>query len=70
MDNAFLGPLVSAFGRGILSRYNRGKKVNSNIQRMPLIIIMAWGIWIFSVALAIFFTGALLTVVVLLLPAL
>ena len=58
MDNAFLGPLVSAFGRGILSRYNRGKKVNSNIQRMPLIIIMAWGIWIFSVALAIFFTGS------------
>ena len=58
MDNAFLGPLVSAFGRGILSRYNRGKKVNSNIQRMPLMIIMAWGIWIFSVALAIFFTGS------------
>jgi hypothetical protein len=58
MDNAFLGPLVSAFGRGILSRYNRGKKVNSNIQRMPLMIIMAWGIWVFSVALAIFFTGS------------
>ena len=58
MDNAFLGPLVSAFGRGILSRYNRGKKVNSNIQRMPLMIVMAWGIWIFSVALAIFFTGS------------
>ena len=58
MDNAFLGPLVSALGRGWLSRYNRGKKVNSNIQRMPLMIIMAWGIWIFSVALAIFFTGS------------
>lgn len=25
---------------------------------MPLMIIMAWGIWIFSVALAIFFTGS------------
>ncbi len=48
MDNAFLGPLVSAFGRGILSRYNRGKKVNSNIQRMPLLIVMAWGCWIVS----------------------
>ena len=58
MDNVFLGPLVSALGRGWLSRYNRGKKVNSNIQRMPLLIIMAWGIWIFSVALAIFFTGS------------
>ena len=58
MDNAFLGPLVSALGRGWLSRYNRGKKVNSNIQRMPLMIVMAWGIWVFSVALAIFFTGS------------
>ena len=67
MDNAFLGPLVSALGRGWLSRYNRGKKVKSNIQRMPLMIVMAWGIWVFSVALAIFLLGALLTVVVLLL---
>ena len=58
MDNAFLGPILSALGRTFLSRYNRGKKVNSNIQRMPLLIIMAWGIWIFSVALAIFFTGS------------
>ena len=58
MDNAFLGPLVSALGRGWLSRYNRGKKVKSNIQRMPLMIVMAWGIWVFSVALAIFFTGS------------
>ena len=58
MDNAFLGPLLSALGRGWLSRYNRGKKVKSNIQRMPLMIVMAWGIWVFSVALAIFFTGS------------
>ena len=58
MDNAFLGPLVSALGRGWLSRYNRGKKVNSNIQRMPLMIVMAWALWVFSVALAIFFTGS------------
>ena len=58
MDNAFLGPLVSALGRGWLSRYNRGKKVNSNIQRMPLMIVMAWGLWVFSVAAAIFFTGS------------
>ena len=58
MDNAFLSPILSALGRTFLSRYNRGKKVNSNIQRMPLMIIMAWGIWIFSVALAIFFTGS------------
>ena len=58
MDNAFLSPILSALGRTFLSRYNRGKKVNSNIQRMPLMIIMAWGIWIFSFALAIFFTGS------------
>ena len=58
MDNAFLSPILSALGRTFLSRYNRGKKVNSNIQRMPLMIIMAWGIWVFSVALAIFFTGS------------
>ena len=58
MDNAFLGPLVSALGRGWLSRYNRGKKVNSNIQRMPLMIVMAWALWVFSVAAAIFFTGS------------
>ena len=58
MDNAFLSPILSALGRTFLSKYNRGKKVNSNIQRMPLMIIMAWGIWIFSVALAIFFTGS------------
>jgi len=58
MDNAFLSPILSALGRTFLSRYNRGKKVNSNIQRMPLLIVMAWGIWVFSVALAIFFTGS------------
>ena len=58
MDNAFLSPILSALGRTFLSRYNRGKKVNSNIQRMPLMIVMAWGIWVFSVALAIFFTGS------------
>ena len=48
MDNAFLGPILSALGRTFLSRYNRGKKVNSNIQRMPLLIVMAWGCWIVS----------------------
>ena len=48
MDKAFLGPILSALGRTFLSRYNRGKKVNSNIQRMPLLIVMAWGCWIVS----------------------
>ena len=48
MDNAFLSPILSALGRTFLSRYNRGKKVNSNIQRMPLLIVMAWGCWIVS----------------------
>ena len=48
MDNAFLGPILSALGRTFLSRYNRGKKINSNIQRMPLLIVMAWGCWIVS----------------------
>jgi len=58
MDNAFLSPILSALGRTFLSKYNRGKKVNSNIQRMPLMIVMAWGFWIFSVAAAVFFTGS------------
>ena len=58
MDNAFLSPILSALGRTFLSRYNRSKKVNAEIQRMPLMIVTAWGIWIFSVALAIFFTGS------------
>lgn len=44
MDNAFLSHLVSAFGRGILSRYNReplleivpskGIKIRSNIRTL------------------------------------
>ena len=58
MDNAFLSPILSALGRTFLSKYNRGKKVNSNIQCMPLMIVMAWGFWIFSVAAAVFFTGS------------
>ena len=58
MDNAFLSPILSALGRTFLSKYNRGKKVNSNIQRMPLMIVMAWGFWVFSVAAAVFFTGS------------
>ena len=58
MDNAFLSPILSALGRTFLSRYNRGKKVNAEIQRMPLMIVMAWGFWIFSVAAAVFFTGS------------
>lgn len=47
MDNAFLSPILSALGRTFLSRYNRGKKVNAEIQRMPLMIVTAWGIWVF-----------------------
>ncbi len=58
MDNAFLSPILSALGRTFLSRYNRSKKVNAEIQRMPLMIVTAWGIWVFSFALAIFFTGS------------
>ena len=58
MDNAFLSPILSALGRTFLSRYNRSKKVNAEIQRMPLMIVTAWGFWIFSVAAAVFFTGS------------
>ena len=58
MDNAFLSPILSALGRTFLSRYNRGKKVNSNIQRMPLMIVMAWALLGFLVLLRqYFFTG-------------
>lgn len=49
MDNSFLGPLISALGRVLLPRYNRNKKVNSNIQRTTFLLLATWGFWGFSI---------------------
>ena len=56
MDNAFLGPLVSALGRSFLSKRNRGKSTGKkNIHRMVFLLLAACGFWAVSfVALVLF----------------
>ena len=56
MDNAFLGPLVSALGRSFLSKRNRGKSTGKkNIHRMGFLLLAAYGFWAVSlVALVLF----------------
>ena len=56
MDNAFLGPLVSALGRRFLSKRNRGKSTGKkNIHRMVFLLLAACGFWAVSfVALVLF----------------
>ena len=51
MDNAFLGPLLSAFGRSFLSKRNRGKSTGKkNIHRMGFLLWAAYGFWAVSLA--------------------
>ena len=51
MDNAFLGPLLSAFGRSFLSKRNRGKSTGKkNIHRMGFLLLAAYGFWAVSLA--------------------
>ena len=56
MDNAFLGPLLSAFGRSFLSKRNRGKSTGKkNIHRMGFLLLAAYGFWAVSlVALVLY----------------
>jgi len=56
VDNAFLGPLVSALGRSFLSKRNRGKSTGKkNIHRMVFLLLAACGFWAVSfVALVLF----------------
>ena len=56
MDNAFLGPLVSALVRSFLSKRNRGKSTGKkNIHRMVFLLLAACGFWAVSfVALVLF----------------
>ena len=56
MDNAFLGPLLSAFGRSFLSKRNRGKSTGKkNIHRMGFLLDAAWGFFIASIVALIIF---------------
>ena len=56
MDNAFLGPLVSALGRSFLSKRNRGKSTGKkNIHRMGFLLVAAWGFFIASIVALIIF---------------
>ncbi|WP_141747836.1 hypothetical protein [Rothia sp. HMSC067H10] len=48
MDNAFLGPLLSAFGRNFLSKRNQNKTSKSNVHRIGLLLFAACGFWIFA----------------------
>lgn len=51
MDNAFLGPLLSAFGRSFLSKRNREKSTGKkNIHRMGFLLLAAYGFWVVSLA--------------------
>ena len=56
MDNAFLGPIISALGRSFLSKRNRGKSTGKkNIHRMGFLLLAAYGFWAVSlVALVLF----------------
>ena len=56
MDNAFLGSLLSAFGRSFLSKRNRGKSTGKkNIHRMGFLLVAAWGFFIASIVALIIF---------------
>ena len=57
MDKAFLGPLVSALGRSFLSRRNQNKTSKSNVHRIGLLIIAAYGSWIAGIGAIILFIG-------------
>ena len=51
MDNAFFGPLLSAFGRSFHSKRNRGKSTGKkNIHRMGFLLWAAYGFWAVSLA--------------------
>ena len=51
MDNAFLSPILSAFGRSFLSKRNRGKSTGKkNIHRMGFLLLAAYGFWVVSLA--------------------
>ena len=56
MDNAFLGPIISALGRSFQSKRNRGKSTGKkNIHRMGYLLLAAYGFWAVSlVALVLF----------------
>ena len=56
MDNAFLGPIISALGRSFQSKRNRGKSTGKkNIHRMGFLLLSAYGFWAVSlVALVLF----------------
>ena len=56
MDNAFLGPLLSAFGRSFLSKRNRGKSTGKkNIHRMGFLLLAAYGFWVVSLAASVLY---------------
>ena len=57
MDKAFLGPIISALGRSFLSRRNQNKTSKSNVHRIGLLIIAAYGSWIASIGALILFIG-------------
>ena len=51
MDNAFLGPIISALGRSFLSKRNRGKPADKkNVHRMGFLLLAAYGFWVVSLA--------------------
>ena len=56
MDNAFLGPIISALGRSFQSKRNRGKSTGKkNIHRMGFLLVAAWGFFIASIVALIIF---------------
>ena len=56
MDNAFLSPILSAFGRSFLSKRNRGNSTGKkNIHRMGFLLVAAWGFFIASIVALIIF---------------
>ena len=57
MDKAFLGPIISALGRSFLSKRNQNKTSKSNVHRIGLLIIAAYGSWIASIGALILFIG-------------
>ena len=57
MDNAFLGPIISALGRSFLSKRNQNKTSKSNVHRIGLLIIAAYGSWIAGIGALILFIG-------------
>jgi hypothetical protein len=57
VDKAFLGPIISALGRSFLSKRNQNKTSKSNVHRVGLLIIAAYGSWIASIGALILFIG-------------